>query len=276
VLRIFAFIDELPAGATGALHFGQLGVILVESKKICWAATDAMRSRLTDILCHQHTPPLERQAVEDVYRDCKKRHQPFAAALIASGLVTETGLRSALFKHNAEAILYLARAKAFRPEFVTHARETFDPKFAFSCAEILAAIGAYDDPVRAGHAQAELEATLVAESSGAAFVRSAVSIGSLVIAVQQDVNLPAVGLVEVCNWTTGVFDVTGAFDASIGVVRAVWCARTAVVAWRVNEIGYVGLCRSRAAAALLVKHLSQRSLLAAGAHNATPREAVNT
>ena len=49
VLRLLELIDDLPRGATGAVHFGDAGMILVESKKICWAVARDMRLRLTEI-----------------------------------------------------------------------------------------------------------------------------------------------------------------------------------------------------------------------------------
>ena len=259
VLRLLAFIDELPAGATGVLHFGEHGVILIDSRKICWAVASSMRIRLTDILRNQSTPPLPREAVEDIYRNCKDSGRPIGESLVASGLVTEAGLRAALFKHNGEAIAQLARANATPDGFTVHASTGYDPRYSFSACEVLATLGSLDDPARAIAAQFELGSTLVHESSGAAFARNDSTSGSVVIAVDRNCDFPVQDLVEVCNWVAGLFDVARTFDPSACAARATWGGRAALVTWRVKEVGYVGLCASRAAAARLVSQLGQRA-----------------
>ncbi len=264
VLRLLAVIDDLPRGATGALHFGDEGVILVESKKICWAVARTMRVRLTDILRSQTTPPLPREAVEDIYRACRSTGMPIGEALVASKLVTEAGLRAALFKHNGEAIVALAQSGAFFQKFVNHSRTGYDPKFAFSACEVLAMLGARDDPARATAAQLELGATLVQDSVGAAFVRSSAVAGSLVIAVDRGCDFGVGDMMAVCNWVSGLFDMARTFDPEVFAARAALGERAMLVTWRSQEVGYVGLCASRPAAARLVSRLSARSSRASG------------
>ncbi len=259
VLRLLAFVDELPPGATGALRFGEHGLILLESRKICWAVARSMRLRLTDILCNQSTPPLPREAIEEIYRRCKEEGTPLGEALVKGGLVSEAGLRVALFKHNGEAIAHLAGSGATPDAFVSHTRTGYDPKFSFSPCEVLAMLGSLDDPARALAAQFELGNTLVPDSTGAAFARGPYASGTLVIAVDRQCDVAVRDLVEVCNWTAGLFDVAHTFDPEAFVARATWGSRLALVAWRSKDVGYVGLCSSRAAAARLVSRLENES-----------------
>jgi len=255
VLRLLAFVDDLPRGSTGMLKFGEMGLILLESRKICWAVSRSMRLRLTDILRNQSTPPLPREAVEEIYRRCKGDGKPIGEALVMSGLVTEAGLRVALFKYNGEAIAHLAGSGMAPETFVSHTRTGYDPKFSFSPCEVLAMLGSLDDPARALAAQIELANTLVPDSFGAAFVRSDAAAGALVIAVDRACDLPVVDLVEVCNWTAGLFDVAHTFDPEASLARATWGGQLALVAWRSKDVVYVGLCASRAAAARLLSRL---------------------
>jgi hypothetical protein len=270
VLRLLDFIDELPSGATGALRFGDFGLILLQARKICWAVAQPMRLRLTDLLRNQSTPPLPREAVEEVYRKCKDSGHPLGEALVASGLVSEAGLRSALFKHNGEAIAHLARAYATPDSFTGHTGTGYDPAFSFSSCEVLAMLGALDDPGRAIAAQFELANTLVSECSGAAFARSNAVGGPLVIAVDRSCDVPVNDLIEICTWVTGLFDVARTFDPRACAARANW-GGTALVTWQVKEVGYVGLCASRPAAARLFSQLCQRAL-ANGGFEADPGE----
>jgi hypothetical protein len=254
---VLGYIDDLPATATGALHFGEQGVILLQSRKICWAVARSMRLRLTDILRNQSTPPVSRQAVEDIYRGCKTSGTPIGEALVASGLATEAGLRAALFKHNGEAIVALARSGAGPDDFVTHGRTGYDPKFSFSPCEVLAMLGAIDDPARAAAAQVELGRMLVQDCVGTAFTRSTDSAGAMIIAVDRGCDFAVRDLLEVCNWVSGLFDVARTFDGEVFAARASW-GGLGLVTWRIKDVGYVGLCGSKAAAARLVSRLSER------------------
>ena len=264
VLRLLKLIEDLPRGATGALHFGEEGIVLVQSRKICWAVARTMRVRLTDILRGQTRPPLPREAVEEIYRACRDSGQPIGEALVASKLVTEVGLRTALFKHNGEAIVSLAESGALLQRFVRHGRAGYDPKFAFSPCELLAMLGARDDPARATAAQLELTDIWVPDSVGVAFVRSSAVAGSLIIAVDRDCDFGVGDLMEVCNWVSGLFDMARTFDHEVFAARAALGERAMLVTWRSKEVGYVGLCSSRAAAARLVSRLSERSTRTSG------------
>jgi hypothetical protein len=85
VLQLLRAIDDLPAGATGALPFGDQGVILLEARKICWALARSMRFHLTDILRSQSTEELTQDVVEQVYRRCKQTGTPIGGSVGARG-----------------------------------------------------------------------------------------------------------------------------------------------------------------------------------------------
>jgi hypothetical protein len=258
VLRLLSFIDDLAPATTGALHFGEQGMILLQDRRICWAVAQGMRVRLTDILRGQSTPPLSREAVEALYRRCKESGIPLGEALVASGMATEPGLRAALFKHNGEAIVALAKSGVVPDSFVTHNKAGYDLKFSFSSSEVLAMLGAGDDPARAAAAQLELSNLLVEESTGAAFARSSAVSGALVVAVDKACDVAAADLVELCNWVSSLFDVARTADPAIFAARMAWGSRAALVSWRDKDVSYVGFCYSRAAAARLLSRLSER------------------
>jgi hypothetical protein len=270
VLRLLARLDDLPWGATGALHFGDQGLILLQGRKICWAVARSMRLRLTDILRSQSTPPLPREAVEALYRSCRQSGKPIGEALVASGLVSEQGLRAALFKHNGEAIVALANSGALPDSFVVHSKTGYDPKFAFSSCEVLAMLGFAEDPARAAAAQLELGSVLVEDSAGAAFARSSAVAGALLIAVDRGCEVAAADLVELCNWVAGMFDVARIADPQIFAARVAWGRSAAVVTWRAKDVGFVGLCRSRPAAARLLAKLAERGSRESGVMAALP------
>jgi hypothetical protein len=273
VQKLLGYVDALPSGAIGALSFGDQGVILIESRKICWAAARSTRRRLTDILRHQSSPPLPREDVERIYRACIETGRPIGEALVASGLATEAGLRAALLKHNGEALIALAASGVAPTAFVVHSKTGYDPKYAFTPCEMLARLGALDDLARATAAQLELNQLLVAESVGAAFVRRGTAAGAIIIAVSPGCDFAVGDLLGVCNWSSSLFDVARTCDPDIFAARANWGDKAGLVTWRIGEVGYLGLCSSRAAAARLVSALSERAAQASGVLScAAPRE----
>src|SRR5262249_32838509 len=145
----------------GALCFGGHGIVLVEARRICWAATRNMRRRLTDILCTEGGRTVQRGAVEQVVRTCRANGRPFGESLVAASLVSETGLRAALRQHAAEAIGDLAKQRATFDAFLPHTQRGYDPRYTFSSCEIWAALAGAPDPVRAAAAERELKGILV-------------------------------------------------------------------------------------------------------------------
>jgi hypothetical protein len=87
-----------------------------------------------------------------VFDACKQRGDPFGQALIASGLVSEAGLRVAL-----------------QTEFVSHASARYDSRFVFTTVELLAGLGARGDLVGAAAARARLGSAATAHRDGFAF-----------------------------------------------------------------------------------------------------------
>lgn len=273
VLKLLSFVDELSFGATGALSFGAKGVILVESRRVCWAVARGMPFTLTEILREQSSPPLSLGAVEAVYRRSKRSGQPIGEALLQGGLVTATGLKAALLRHSAEAIAELALAKAEPEAFLPHARAGYNPRFSFSTSELLAMFGSRDDPTRAAAAQQELQSSLVPGSVGIAF--SCKGANSRVIAVDPSCDLPVTDLSELCVWVAGMFDVTRTVDPQMNAARATWGANTALVTWTADDVGYVGVCASRAAAACLLSQVAQRFQRGTGVSGVMRRVAQN-
>ena len=257
-LDLLARVDELPAGATGALCFGGHGIVLVESRRICWAATRNMRRRLTDILCAGGDRAVPRDAVEYVVRACRSSGRPFGESLVAAGLITDTGLRTALRQHVTEALIDLATRDARFDAFLPHTRRGYDPRYTFSSSEVWAALAGANDPLRSGAAARELTGILVPESTGAAFMRVPNGARTALIAVEPACEVPVRELVEACTWVTSLLDVAAAFDPSVQTVRVARCARTSLVAWRKYEVDFAALCWSAAAAARVVSELRRR------------------
>jgi hypothetical protein len=252
-LTLLVRIDELP-DESGAIQCGQHGVVLVEARRVCWAAASGMLPRFAELVRHDGDPRLDRAHIELLYRQSREGGVRFTDALLATGRVSEDELRAALFSHTVEAIAHLARRGPDPLGFVPHARGRYDAQFAFTTAEILACLGARTDRGLAARARAKLEETLVAETSGWAFVRSSGLSQPVVLAVAGDTPSPIGEMIEISTWATGLFDVAAVFDPEVRVASG-WFDSGAIVAWRGEGVHFAARSPTRAGAVRLLDKL---------------------
>jgi hypothetical protein len=257
-VEVLESVEGLPTGSTGALRFDDEGVVLVDGARICWALARNMRERLTDILCKDPRRPIARGLVEDVFRRAKESGTPLGESLVASGLISVSGLRAALLRHNAEAIACLAQARKRPTVFSTHGGGRYDPRFAFGTTELLAEISRAGNRARAKEASQWLDDVNVQDAVGVAFVRDIEGAGPAIIAVDGGCSLRVGETLEVCGWVSGLFDVTVLFDSRTALISACWRGTTGVVAWRIGDVSYAAMCSSRPASALLLNRLASR------------------
>jgi hypothetical protein len=252
-------VEALPNGATGALAFGEDGLILIENRRVCWAVARDMGQRLTDILCEQREPNLPRAAMEELFRRCKQEGKLFGEALFSSGVVSELELRSALERHTCEAIVRLAQRQVVKPtRFSRHSKHGYDPRFVFTTAELLASLAGRRRSHLASEARAHLAEVLVPDASGFAFLRDVRSKNPVMIAVGRGCELDVGDALEIAGWATSLFDVASFVDPATYVAAGTFGSRMALVTWRATEVGYVAVCTTRPASALLFDRLARR------------------
>jgi hypothetical protein len=262
VIELLQSVEQLPQGSTGALTFGEDGVILVQNKRICWALSSDMRERLTDILCQQRKPPLSRETVEELFRRCKVNGTPIGEALVSGGHLSQEELRCALMRHNGEAIGRIARVRRAPTKFLPHVKMSYDARFVFSSVELFAVISASGATTLVGAATQHLASTLVPGSTGFAFVRDHERGLPVLLATDPGCELAISEALEIGDWSNRVFDVTTFFDQSTSVVSAAWCKSTSVVSWCAEgSIRCAAVCASRPASTLLVTQLARRPSL---------------
>ena len=254
-LRLLTTVEELAPNATGCLSFGDRGRILVQQRRICWAVASGMNRRLTGLLRRQSNPPLSRTLIEDVLRKAKRDGEHFGEALVRSGHVTEDGLRRSLFEHTNEVLAHIALAGVPSTGFAAHTGRGYDPRFVFSTTSLFAAMGAWTNPAKAAAARGRLDDVLVPGSSGMAFLREGGGSLPVMIAATTDAAMRVTEAIDLCSWSSGVFDLTSAFDSEARVVIGRWRGGRAVVGWRQADVSYVAPCETTAAMALLASRL---------------------
>lgn len=252
---LLASIESLAHDAVGVLQYGQSGTVLVESRAICWAYAPGMKRRLSTLLRQQRSPPLEASYIEQMLDECRRSGTPLGEALLASGQVSQEGLRMALFSHVVEAVARISQSGADCVGFTPHYSPSYDPRFVFTTAEILAALGARRDRAQAAAAKRGLRTTLVPGTRGLAFVRD--GIGPVAIAVEGAPALRVPEILDMCSWAASLFDVTTVFDDDVRLATGSGAHSNAVVTWKTGDTQFVAICESRAASALLIARIDE-------------------
>lgn len=260
-VRVLEEVERLPHGATGALTFGEEGVILVENKRICWALAHGMRQRLTDLLC-EHGESARRDELEALYRRCKRDGTSLGEALLASELVSLPELQRTLLRHNSEAVRTLAHSDgAAQARFSPLAARGYDPRLAFSPAELFAALSTRRYEAQAARARTRLIELTRPNAQLFAFLRDPKISLTVPVAVERSCSLRIAELLAVASWSVRTLDVASFVDSSAQVICGQWCASCSIVAFREDDIHYAALCESRPASTLLLGQL-EKSVLA--------------
>lgn len=278
-LAVLGRIESMPEGATGVLRF-PTGSVLLESGSVCWAVASTMEQRLTDLLRHQRSPPLDRRFLEELLANCQRDKRPLGEALLASGEISESGLRTALFRQSVEAIAHIARTGDRGAEFVPHLGSAYDARFRFCTAEIFAALGARRDRALAAAARRQLETTVAAETTALAFARDASSLALVAVVHGQSCRVEE--LRDACLWTAGLFDVVELIEPQAFLATGSWGGGStrrdttvcSVVVWRSLGLYFAALCTGSAAAAVLTSRIAQREREAARTQGARMRGAT--
>ena len=203
---LLAFCERLaalPRSGTGVLLFGDvetpIGRILFEKGRVCWASAHNMRKRLTDLLCHQHDPPLDRERVEQAYAECVRSRKIFGEHLLECGVVSEHGLRRALRQHIAESMALLSDP-AIPARWIGQEQRSYDARLTFSTGELLTNLGALWDLDAAYEATSRLRRVAEpAECVGIGFVVTPA--GELLpVAQSYSDNVSALDLVGLGSW----------------------------------------------------------------------------
>lgn len=243
--HVLTLIDGLPDGATGALHFGQNSVVLVENNAVCWATTPQMRWRLTDLLRHQAQPPLPRSQLEAIYAQCRAESTPLGESLVSSGLISASGLRASLKQHNAEALALIALSSEGALSFTPHKRSRYDARFSFSTTELLARMAEQRYAEEGRVARVVLDARLEPGTPGLVLKREEGAASAIPLALRgcgrmrlQDANILG-------QWTQEMLDICGAVDATTRVVSGTLMNDQTALAWQEQGLAFVALCDSR-------------------------------
>lgn len=245
--EVLSRIDELgksEESATGALVFSaleqDLGAILVEKGRVCWAMARGLNARLTDILEHSFNASFDRELVDRMIQECRENNQPFGEYLVARGIVTSLGLRSALRQQTVEAIASIAAVGA-SPRWLPHKNRTYNPDYSFSTAELLAALGLMRkrdlaDRARAGILQMDLGAITCA-----AYARDGGG-QPLLVDLQEQAPLTIAQVHQLARLAQTQLDVGAVMSPQLRLAVGSNGRGQSVVSWQEKDLMFVALC----------------------------------
>ncbi|MEM9188698.1 MAG: DUF4388 domain-containing protein, partial [Myxococcota bacterium] len=169
VVSLLEEVEKAAANGTDALSIDgrERGRILVERGRVCWAVSERMHRRLSEILCAYAM--MTQEVLDRVVAQCRETSTPLGEMLVASGLMSEEAFRQVLLQHTTEAIARLGagRAVAFEPH--RHAR--YDARFTFSPGELMTSVGSTLMPDAGQIGDDELANAFDDGSLGAAFAQ---------------------------------------------------------------------------------------------------------
>jgi len=243
--HLLSTVDALPEGATGAVRFGERSVVLVENNAVCWATSPQMKQRLTDLLRSVAEPPTPRARLEELYAECRTSGKPLGEQLVASGLVTASGLRASLKQHNAEALALIALNGGEPREFVPHKRSRYDARFTFSTTELLARMAEQRYAAEGRVAREVLSTRLEPGTPALVLKREPGAASALPLALRGCERLRLQDATALARWSQESLDVCGAVDAATRVVSGTLLEEQTALAWYEEGLVFVALCDSR-------------------------------
>lgn len=258
--NLLGVIEDLDGAKTGVLRLRPFGRIYIEAGRVCWAVYPGQQHRLRQLLRHQRNPPIAPEVFEQIVRECQHTNAPFGEALVASGKITEDGLRAALLSHSTESLARIAVSQWQVERFEETVGRRFDAKFVFGTVELMTQLGAGRHLALAAVAKRILCEALAASGSGFAFVRQPGVNHPILIASANSAGASVRQARDVCTWTTSMFDLARTVDPAVYAVSGSWRGAQAVVTWEQDDVHYISLFNQRAVAALALSRVTaQRS-----------------
>lgn len=260
LVALLELVEEMPAGATGALVVGPRsrphGAVLLEGGRICWAAARSMRTRLTDLLLAEGAD-VDRQGIEQLYRRCREEGRPLGETLVDAGVVSKEGLRRCLEKHTAEALTALGTTGVEARSFHEHSRRKYDAAFTFTPTDVLRGLA----PLRWRPEQVDRASALLSELVGPDGSAAAFSLDprdELPASTLRGDHMGLRGLLRLGRWARSALLAGGALGADARMIVGRSRTDGGLIAWRREDFVIAVACPDHSAVSWIVARQGRR------------------
>lgn len=254
---LLEMIDEAHAGESGSIVFGggSKGVILVQSGRVCWAASPAFPAGLSHRL--RRDAAIDDGQFAAIFRECRESGKPFGETLVAHGVVTFEALRTALLQHIAETLLHLAGEPS--PRWVPSPVDRYERSLTFPSGELLAhSADGWWGPLAAEGRQELAAAIGNRETVGLAFLRDASTPEAIVpVGIVGAGELSAKEVLAAGRAAAALMHSGDPLGARL-IAGTCGDGRTFVV-WLDRGTYYVAIAAGHSEIAFIIAHLSRRS-----------------
>lgn len=259
---LLEMVDEVHAGESGSIVFGggSKGIILVQSGRVCWAASPALAARLSHRL--RRDGSIDDRQLAAIFRECRESGKPFGETLVARGVVTFEALRTALLQHTAETLLHLAGEPSplWVPSSLSlpSSMDRYDRSRTFPSAELLThSTDGWWGPL-AAEARNELAAAIGdRDTVGLAFLRDTGTRDAIVpVGIVGAGELSAKEVLAAGRTAAALMDSGDPLGARL-IASMCGDGRTSVV-WLDQGTYYVAIAAERSEIAFILAHLSRR------------------
>ena len=167
LFAVFAKLAEAPAPQTGAWRIltedGREGMVLMESGRICWA-NDELVGRLSDEI--ERRFGVNRTAIEQVIRACRETGQPFGAALVEQGFLSQHQLAQVLREHICRSIISMVKSGVRDCAWIPHQGAGYAPETTISVTQAACRCVALVKRAGGERLEAALEAMVAGDAVG--------------------------------------------------------------------------------------------------------------
>jgi hypothetical protein len=249
-------VEDVAPSDSGLLSFEvnpELGGILVEKGRICWAAAQGMQQRLRDLL---QTFAADRGIdFERIYERCRAEGRLLGQTLVEEGWVTPRELESALRRHSAESLIALCSDDDELTAWRSRGGNGYSPRFTFRPIDVLLDVASLYAPDLQDLARTELAAFDAPDRHGAAFCIEpgyAIAVPVAAFGVLTVHELATLG-----RWARTLPQATLELGATPSFTLAATAAGNTIAVWWRGELLFAVACDDRRSIAEVVaRHLS--------------------
>lgn len=268
LLGVMRAVEALPETAAGALLVGDqespTGMILVERNRVCWSAAVGMGARLRDLLRSHCSLPIDEGELELLYARCREEQRPLGEALVAGGFVSPDQMRATMKAHTVESLLALDAAfdedvSELPLSWVERADRGYNPRYTFTAAEVLAAVGARFVDETAQELIADHLQQLAGTGCAAIAFLDDDAAAPLFVGVLPTLWLPTADLIELADWASAALAASAGFSSAVAHA----CAQRSdggTVAWIYEGQPFAAVCPTTQSLQRLVSTLDNDSL----------------